>query len=804
MSLTILLTELRRSARACARRPGFAALATLTLGLGIGACAAVFALLDAIVLKAPPFPQSERLAVISQTYGAGNWAALSPQQYRLLADLPGVERIGSSFAPKDVNVAGQGEPELVTAWPADAGLLATLGVGLVQGRNFSVEEDRPGGAPAAILGHAFWQRHFNGDPGVVGRTLTIDGVATPVVGILPATFRLEGTPDLLVPLALPSASRDDGTNLRVIARLAPGTTIAAVAGALDARLAAHGAELGFTAARRMHFTATSLAANFGAAAWPVLSLFFACALCVLALVAVNLSNLMLLRAVARSHDGAVRAALGASGRQASLPALAEGLLIGVLGSGLGLLLAAAALALSRAWLPPEWLPADAALLGPRVWVFALAAGLSVAALSAAFGAWRSRGETAVRELVTGARSGLSVGSGRLGRSLVVAQAALATVLLASAALLSHSLLRLNRVDLGFDANGVLVFRLNPSPALYPDVATVEDFSRRLIDRLRAEPGVRDAALTTNLPIASQLNLPVEVGADVEVSSMQFRAASPGAFATFGMPLLAGRDFADADRAGAEPVAIVNAAFARQYFGGDALGKTLRVALGDDAPALRVVGVVGDVRQYGPQEDAPPIVHVPLAQLSDPVLGLLRQFIPLNAAIRVDGDAALFAERARAALREVAPQQGLAALRLLERDVADATVGQRMNAVLIGLFAGLALLLAGVGLYSVTAVAVAARRREFGVRAALGAAPLRLMRGVVDGGLRDVAIGLCVGLIAALGASRLLERFLFEIGPADPAALAVTVVALLLAGLLATVLPALRASRQSPMQALRGE
>jgi putative ABC transport system permease protein len=218
----------------------------------------------------------------------------------------------------------------------------------------------------------------------------------------------------------------------------------------------------------------------------------------------------------------------------------------------------------------------------------------------------------------------------------------------------------------------------------------------------------------------------------------------------------------------------------------------------------VIGVVGDVRQFGPQDEAPPIVHVPLAQLSDPVLALLRQFIPLNAAIRVDGDAAVFAERARAALREIAPQQGLAALRLLERDVADATTDQRMNAVLIGLFAGLALLLAGVGLYSVTAVAVATRRREYGVRAALGAAPLRLMRGVVDGGLRDVAIGLGVGLVAALGASRLLARFLFETGPADPAALAITVAALLLAGLLATALPALRAARQSPMQALRGE
>ncbi|ANB16371.1 ADOP family duplicated permease [Dokdonella koreensis] len=804
MNLTILLTELRRSVRASTRRPGFVGLATLTLALGIGACAAVFALVEAIVLRPPPYPQPDRLVVLSQNYGAGNWSALSPQQYRLLGDLPGVVSVGSHFVPKDVNVAGGGEPQLVTAWPADAGLLPTLGVNLVHGRNFTAEEDRPGGAAAVVLGHAFWQRQFNGDPAVVGRTLTIDGVATPIVGVLPAAFRLQGTPDLLLPLALPATTRDNGTNLSVIARLAEGNTVAAADGALDVRLQAHAKELGFGENQRPNFAATALAANMGAAAWPILSLFFACALCVLLLVTVNLSNLMLMRAVARSHDSAVRAALGASGRQIGLPALAEGLLVGALGATAGLALAAGALRLGRAWLPPEWLPTDAALFGPSVWLFAFAAGLGVAALSAAFGAWRARGAAAVHELVAGARTGPSRGSNRLGRSLVVAQAALATVLLASAALLSHSLLKLNRVDLGFDAAGVLVFRLNPSPGLYPDAAAVEDFSRRLLDRLRAEPGVRQAALTTNLPIASQLNLPVRIGEDTEVSSMQFRAVSPAAFATFDVPLLAGRDFDDGDRAGSEPVAIVSAAFARQYFGGDALGKSLRLELGPNMPSLRIVGVTGDVRQFGPQEDVPPIVHVPLAQLSDDVLGMLRQFIPLNAAIRVDGDPAAFAERSRAALREVAPQQGLAALRLLERDVADATAGQRMNAVLIGLFAGVALLLAGVGLYSVTAVAVATRRREYGVRAALGAAPLRLMRGVVDGGLRDVGLGLVIGLAAAVGASRLLERFLFDTGPADPLALGATVAALFVAGLLATVLPALRAARQSPMQALRSE
>ena len=212
------LTEIIQSWRSALRRPGFLALASATLALGIGACVAVFVLVDAVLLAPPPFPQPERLVVLGK-HDAHPWSTISPQQYQLLGGIAGIERLGSKFAPKDINVAGGGEPDLVSAWPVDAGLLPTLGVAPALGRNFSAEEDRPNGPRAAILGYAFWQRHFNGDTGVIGRSVLIDGVATPVVGVLPATFRLDGAPDVLLPLALGAGSRDSATNLLVLARL---------------------------------------------------------------------------------------------------------------------------------------------------------------------------------------------------------------------------------------------------------------------------------------------------------------------------------------------------------------------------------------------------------------------------------------------------------------------------------------------------------------------------------------------------------------------------------------------------------
>ncbi|MBN8727565.1 MAG: ABC transporter permease [Xanthomonadales bacterium] len=805
--MNIPLATLRQSWRAALRRPAFLALAGTTLALGIGAATAVFALVNAVLLAPLPYPQAERLAVVDKHDGHP-WSTISPMQYQMLEGVEGIESLGAHFAPRDVNVAGGSDPELVTAWPTDARLLPTLGVTPVLGRNFNAEEDRPNGAGAAILGHAFWQRHFGGAADVIGRSVLVDGVATPIVGVLPARFRLDGSPDLLLPLALRPGSDDGATNLLVIARLAPGTALGTASRAIETRLLARMREIGFSYVNwQPSFSATPLTENFRATARPVLLLFLACAACVLLLVAVNLANLMLLRALARGHDGAVRAALGASTAQLALPAFGEGLLVGSAGALGGLLLAALALALARVWLPAGWIDPQAGLFGPAAVGFALAAAFVVALLASLFGVWRGRSGDAARELAAGTRGGSSLGAQRFGRALVVAQASLATVLLAASALLAHSLWKLSHIDPGFDAGNVVVFRLNPAAALYPDTASVQGFADRLLERLRAEPGVEGATTISTLPVGSQFNVSMRLGDGRALhQAPQYRLVAPGSFDVFRIPLLAGRDFDDGDRAGSEPVVIVSQSFARQYLDGDAIGQSLQVEPGAQfpTPRMRIVGTVGDVRQFGPQEDAPPTVYVPLAQVPDALYTLIRRFAPLNAVVRVDGAPTAYFERLRAVLREIDARQGIAGMRLFERDVADATAPQRMNAVLVGLFATLAILLAAVGLYSVTAVAVATRRREYGVRAALGAAPTRLLRGVVGRGLADVGLGIAIGLALALAAARLLDRFLFGVGAADPLALAATVAVLLGAGLAATALPALRAARTAPMTALRND
>lgn len=801
------LHTLTIAARALLRRPGFALLASLTLAIGVAGTTAVFALIDAVLLAPLPYPAANELVILGSN--PQPWSALSPQMYQMLGEVPGVRSIGARFAARDVNISGSGDPELASAWPVDAGLLPTLGVQLELGRNFSAEEDRPNGATAAILSHKLWRRQFGEDRGVIGKSVQIDGVATTIVGVLPANFRLEGTPDLLLPLALAPNSQDSGTNLLAIARIDPAVSMATIGLELDARLKAglRAANMSYTNLE-MNFHAAPLSASFGAYAKPVLLLFLVCVGCVLLLVAVNLANLMLLRALARGHDSAVRSALGAGTAQLAAPALAEALWIGLAGALGGLALAWVALRLAQSWLALDWLQDVGTLIGIRSVALALAMGIAVALTASVFSIWRGRGSASARELAAGARLGSSVGSQRVARALVIVQGTLATLLLGASALLSHSLWNILQVDPGFNAEGVIVMRTSPSTALYPDTAALQAYSDRIVERLRRESGVQHAAVTTTLPVVGQLNLPVQGdnGEMLPGEPPQFRVVAGDALQTFGIALLGGRDFDARDSAGAEPVVIVNQAFAQQYFEGDALGQSIRNYLGVEMPMplMRIVGVVGDVHQFGPMNDAPPTIYVPLAQVPDAVMGTLRQFVALNVAVRVADAPAPWFPRLRSMLREVDPGQGVADLRLLAHDLAESTAGMRQGTGFILLFGVLAIVLAAIGLYSVSAVAVASRRGEFGLRAALGAAPQRLLRRVLGTGLRDVSIGLGLGLIVLMLLGSMISGALYELSPFDPLALGVTLAVVLGAGLAASLVPGLRAARTAPMTALRSE
>lgn len=811
--MTVLISELRQAWRAVLRRPGFLALAAATLALGIAASVAVVSLVDRVLLRPLPYPAPAELFAAGLLQGDGS-ASITPREYQAIRDLDGFAAIGlASHTARPVNLAEVDDPQMAGALWVDAGFLATLGPAMAQGRGFTADEDRPGAARAVVISHRLWQERFGGDPQVVGRTLSVEGVATPVVGVLPAGFRHAAPFDLLLPLALPAASSDDGRNFLAIARLRDAGEAQALAGEVDRRLRAIYAG---TAGERWYATSRfglrPLSGALGASSRPLLLLFLGGALCVLLLATVNLVNLMLLRALSRSHVNVIRSALGASTTRLALPQLAEGLLVAVVGVAAGLLLARGGLGLAAGWIPPSWFGGEAELrLGGFAWGFAIASGLAVALLAAGLGVWRGRSGQGARELVAGGRSGLGLGAGRLARTLVVTQVALAALLLTGAGLFARSLAQSATVDLGYRIEGRLGFELAPVRARFPDSASSKALAQRLLERLQTQPGVISAAAGTNLPIGAPLNYSVQVPGG-EMFSVEFRGISPGFLEAFSIPLRAGRDVLASDGPDGAAVALVNEAFVRTHLAADPAASAPSALLGGllEVPdpetgallPLRIVGIVGDTRQHGPETAAPPMVYLPLAQVPDGLLQLLRDFAPLRFAVRVQGEPAAHAAAIRAAVAEVAPGQPIAQLRPLAELVRDSTHGTRLNLLLVGIFAGLALLLSAVGLYAVVAVASAARQREFGVRSALGARAAGLLGLVLGDGLRQVALGLALGLLAALALSRVLQAYLAGISASDPLVLLAVAGVLATVALLATLLPALRAARANPIIALR--
>ena len=807
--MSIWLTEIWRAWRASLRKPGFLLLAAGVLALGIGASVAVFALIDQVLLQPLPVPDASRVMVVGPMFDGQR--TMSPLQYQHLMPLKGIASTGATlFSRPSVNITGGSRPEVVSAAYIDRGMLPTLGLHPLRGRNFTVQEDAPHGPHAVMLGYGFWQRRYGGSPKVLGQTLDVEGVGYTIVGVLPKSFdSLAFSGDVALPLALPPHSTVDGLNDIALVRLDAGARPQAVVAAMDAHLHAMYAALGSRYVENwkgVRFGAQPIATWQHASAHAALMLFMACALFVLLTALVNLVNLMLLRALSRTHDSAVRNALGASRLRLVLPALAEGLLIGVVGALAGTMLAWLGLRALQGAVSADWLPSSGIRMPAWIGLVATVFAVVVAISAATLGAWRSRATVAGDVLREGGRSGLDRRGGRLGRVLVVAQMFLATVLLCGSGLLLHGLYRASATPLGLSSANMLVFDLAPVRADYPDARSVNALSLRLVRRLEAIPGVTAATVTTNLPIGTGPTFNTNVHrAGGERIDMDYFGVGPEYFRLFDIAVLRGRAFTHNDVRGGEQVAIVNRALAKRIYGGHALGEILKE---DGGRSARIVGVVADTRQSGPLQSAPAIVYVPLTQIPDSDLDFIRYFMPMRVVLRGHGDPGQWRAAVRAAVAKVAPDQPISDFRSMDRIVRSTTAATQRTLLLVGVFAALALLLAMAGMYAVMAVAVAAREREFGVRTALGAMPARLIWQVLRNGMAQIAIGLTVGVATVLGMSRLLGQLLVSLAGRgdtfDPVALGGACTVLAIAGLLACFLPALRAARVPPMRALRGE
>ncbi len=845
-----LLDDLTSAVRSLRRSPGPAAAAAFSLALGVGAATTVWSAVQAVLLDPLPLPGSERLALVwsRSDEDAESWlsvpeiddlragsrafsgvAALRDWSFHLTAG-PGGPAAGAGSDGgtdagsgvgtngTDLGTAGVGaelasaragataEPEEVPALALSANLFPLLGVAPVLGRGFQVEEDRPGARRVAVLGHDLWRRRFGGDSGLVGRAVLLDREPYIVIGVLPAGFRLlppssvfPEKVDVWVPLgaALPAEGalrQRDVRHLHALARLAPGVTVES-ANADLARLAA--------GLRRDHPEAYQ-AAGWGLAAVPfreqivrgvrpaLLALAVAVGLLLLA-ASVNLAGLLLARTAGRGRELAVRAALGASRWRLARHLLAESLLLGAAGAAGGLLLAAFGVDLLAA--APAGVPRlDEIRLDGRV----LAAGIALGFLAALL-AGPLPAAAAARAALPAGQGDVSAGGHRGSRArnlLAAGEIALALVLLAGTGLLLRSFLALHSAPLGFEPAGALTARLPLSPTDLHDGDARNALLDRLLPRLAALPGVQTVGAVTQLPLSGAALGSSFANERGDESDADFRRATQGYLPAVGLSLQRGRDFTAADRADAPLVALVDETLAtRLWPGQDAVGRQVTWQRDPEHP-LTIVGVVAAVRHTGPGAAAEPTVYRPYAQ--DPRAGSL--YLVLRSA----NDPAALAGPLREALREVAPEQPLAEVRPMTERAAAALAPPRFHALLTGLFAAAALALAAVGVYGVIAHGVTRRRREIGVRLALGAPRRRVLAGVLAEGLALAALGLAAGLPATLAAGRLLQSQLFGVSASDPWTLTGAALALALTAAAAAWLPARRAAAVDPASALAAE
>ncbi len=834
-----MFSDLKFALRALRKSPGFAAVAVLSLALGIGANTAIFSLVSEVLLKSLPVRDPDQLVLFNWSAPPGSgpqsingWTQRDPVTKEMTCtsfslatfaafrrDAPTLSEV-FAFSPLDqLNVIIDGQAQVVRdAQVVSGNFHAALGAPMAAGRALTPEDDRPAAAPVAVISHRFWLRNFAGSPSALNHVMTVNNVPVTIVGITAPQFagttQVGEVQDITMPLSLYGQLAPDDTDapqewsfwVRLMGRLKPGATLeqtelsvapvfaASVKNASGTnkspkgiRLHARSGAQGLVEARRDYARSlTVLLVLVG------LVLLVACA---------NVANLLLARGAARRREIAVRLALGASRPRLLRQLLGESVLLALLGAGVGLLLAIwsrdALLALQP--LGTEGLSL-AMPLDSRVLAFTTAVAVGTGILFGLAPAWRATGLNPSSEFQGGTRT-LGGARSRLAKSLMVVQVALSLVLLIGAGLFTRTLLNLQHINPGFNPSGLLLFRVDAMAAGHPR-EEVPALYTRLADRLATLPGVQHVTFS-QVPLLAQSSWTSTVtlaGAKQPAgnnANVTMHGVDPSFFATYQLPLLAGRGFTAQDAAKAPRVAIVNEAFARKYYDGQSpLGRIIGFNGNEKAPDIEIVGVVADAKYVTLQDQARPAAFFPFAQIRNARFG--------NFALRVAGDPLALAPSVRAAVHAIDPALPLYNLRTQDEQISRLLTGERLFARLSAFFGLLAMGLAAIGLYGLMSYAVLQRTGEIGLRMALGALPAGLLRMIVLETLGLVALGIALGGAGAWALSRLVRSLLYGLTPTDPLTYVVAVVLLLVVGLLAAWLPARRASRVDPMVALRTE
>ncbi len=810
--------EWRRDARFAVRSlrksPAFTAVVLLTLALGIGANTAIFSIVNAVLVEPLPYPEPERLVRISWQWTRGQQgSALTAHKVefwrRNSRAFESVAAIGGATGGvTGFNLASDPVPQRLSGIRVSRDFFRVFGVEPAPGRGFTADEDAPGGAKSVVISHELWQRQFGGREDAVGGDLLIDGFNHTVVGILPREFRFGSGVDIIVALQLSPDPTDGAHNYRAIGRLAPGSSPELAAAEAVTMFDLYFAAFpdGVQPDNNAFMTESYSAFMVGDVRQSLLLVFGAVGL-VLLIACANVANLMLARAASRNREVAIRSALGASRGRLFRQMLVESLLLVFAAAALGVLFARWTLSLLIGLVPLSIPRLDQADIDPIVLGFTLA----VAATTALVFGLTSTLRISTAELggsLKDSSCGSTDGGGRAAvrSTLVVAEVALAALLLVGAALLLSSLAALQSVSLGFDPEGLLAMEISMSGERYASPAASWAFERDVLERIRARPGVVAAGAITSVPLEPGLNMPTDAAVDGEYQRMtiEYRPVSPGYFATLGISVVRGRAFV---RGAAEPapVAIVNETFAQRFWPQRAaIGERLIVGRefgGYEGPSREIIGVVAVVLEVGVAAPPPPTVFVPRYQAQPALNAMINQVFPTVFIVRATAFDGL-TEWLRTEVAAVDPLLPVVRFRTMHEVATDSIAGSQFNGFLMGSFAGLALFLTSIGVYGVLSYSVSRQTREIGVRIALGAPRARVIGDVVWRGLRLVGGGMALGLAGAWWMSRLIEGMLFSISRTDPRMFLGVSGLLVAVALLACLVPAYRAARVDPIVALR--
>jgi putative ABC transport system permease protein len=808
-----LTGDLRYAVRSLRKHRGFTAVVLATLALGIGANAAIFSVVNAVLLRPLPYEGADRIVVIwGDLHRPGvNEIPASAGEYADYRDRSHAFEHIAAYDTAGFTVTGGGQPEEVDGAVVTASLFPLLGASAQVGRTFLEQEEEAGRNDVALLSHGLWRRRFNANPAIVGQVVPIDGRPTQVVGVMPASFQFpDPAVEVWKPLLLDAEALSEDNRgshgYTALARMRPGVTLpqahADLAGVTAAFKTEHPGNYrtGFSATLRplqheiVGDTGRSLLILLGAVA---LVLLIACA---------NVSNLLLARAASRRKEIALRTALGASRGRLVRQLLAESMLVAIAGGALGLVIASWSVDLLIA-LAPDTIPRlGEVTLDRRVVLFTALVSLATGVIFGIVPALRASGPAVNDALKDGGRTAESAMHGRAGRLLVVSEVALSLVLLVGAGLLVHSFARVQNVEPGFDAGGMLTLRLSLPESRYTTFEKGDRFFDTLFAALRARPDVQSVAAVNALPfsgVGGSRTFHIqgrEPKRPEDQPEEQLRIVTDGYFQTMRIPVVKGREFTDRDRLSGPRVALVNQALARKHFREESpIGR--RVSFSRNEPHwYEIVGIVANIKHRGLDAADRPELYVPYRQ----PLFANWTVRPMQVVVRTAGDPMVAAGTVRHELAQIDAEQAISDVRTMDERIGRSLEGRRFNMLLLAVFAAIALALAAIGIYGIIAYAVTARTHEIGVRLALGAQRRDVMTMIVAQGMAMTAAGTVVGLVAAMLVTRLMSSLLFGVSAADPFTFTAITALLAAVAFVACYIPARRATRVDPLVALRTE